>query len=73
MTRHGTAWHGVAWQGKARQGKARRDGTGRGGARRRGMTHCRRARPRRSPFRLRFHHADSILSLRRFAAWGAPR
>ncbi|MFG6866145.1 hypothetical protein ACGYWN_06350 [Burkholderia pseudomallei] len=68
MARHGTAWHGMAWQGKARQG-----GTGRDGARRRGMTHCRRARPPRSLFRLRFHHADRILSLRRFAAWGRPR
>ncbi|ARL29392.1 hypothetical protein BOC55_09115 [Burkholderia pseudomallei] len=80
---HGMARHGVARQGKARQGKARRDGTGRDGtgrdgtgrdgARRRGMTHCRRARPPRSLFRLRFHHADRILSLRRFAAWGRPR
>nr|WP_082251985.1 hypothetical protein [Burkholderia pseudomallei] len=88
MAWHGVAWRGVARQGKARQGKARqgkarqgkaRQGkAGRGkarrdGARRRGMTHCRRARPPRSLFRLRFHHADRILSLRRFAAWGRPR
>ncbi|MET5115177.1 hypothetical protein AAHH79_32785, partial [Burkholderia pseudomallei] len=67
-TPRGARRRDAAWHGMARQGKAGRDG-----ARRRGRTHCRRARPPRSLFRLRFHHADRIRSLRRFAAWGRPR